>query len=157
MTGLHLAVETLRHRAFRSRPRPELAPFAHAVPGLWAEVALREVIPLHRRGSALTGAGIAPLDAHRFDPGAERHHPGRDRRLIALPAMERDLGFGLSGVVNAYLLPLAALLLFGGLGRPSPPSSAPAGGGDFGAPGPASSRFGLALNPEGAGPGARAA
>lgn len=37
--------------------------------------------------------------------------------VIALPAMERDLGFGLSGqqwVVNAYLLPLAALLLFGG-------------------------------------------
>ncbi len=37
--------------------------------------------------------------------------------FVALPAMERDLGFGLLGqqwIVNAYLLPLAALLLLGG-------------------------------------------
>lgn len=52
MTGLHLAVETLSHRAFLSRPRPELAPFAHAVPGLRAEVALQ----LARRSRCTTGA-----------------------------------------------------------------------------------------------------
>lgn len=37
--------------------------------------------------------------------------------FVALPAIERELAFGLQGqqwVVNAYLLPLSALLLFGG-------------------------------------------
>ncbi|MFW5878262.1 MAG: MFS transporter, partial [Myxococcota bacterium] len=36
---------------------------------------------------------------------------------LALPAIERDLGFGLAGqqwVVSAYLVPLAGLLLLGG-------------------------------------------
>jgi EmrB/QacA subfamily drug resistance transporter len=53
--------------------------------------------------AAIMGSSVAALDATAVN--------------VALPAMERDLGGGLAGqqwIVNAYLLPLASLILVGG-------------------------------------------
>ena len=52
MTGPHLTVAIQLHRALPSRPRSDLAPFANAVPGLWAAVALRPT-----RGARSTTGG----------------------------------------------------------------------------------------------------